>query len=240
MTSTRRRHEPASDDGWWRGAVAISPVLVGVVPFGLVAGVAGVKNGASVADAVSFSLLAFAGAAQIAAFDLLGAGAPLGVVIGTAVMINLRFVMYAVSLAPHVAREPVRWRALGAYLLTDHAYAVALKRYSEQPAPRSRGAYYLGAATAFWVTWQIATLCGALLGSGVPEGVPLQFAVPLSFLALLVPTLVDRPSSIAAVVGGAVATLAHQAPANLGMLAGAVAGVSAGGLAVLSQRGRQR
>ncbi len=238
---TRGGHrEPAPDDGWWRGVAAISPVLVGVVPFGLVAGLAGVKNGATVADAASFSLLAFAGAAQIAAFDLLGAGAPLAVVIGTAVVINLRFIMYAVSLAPHLAGEPLRRRVFGAYLLTDHAYAVALKRYSEQPAPRSRGAFYLGAATAFWVTWQIATVAGALLGSSVPDRIPLDFAVPLSFLALLVPTLVDRPSLAAAVVAGVVATLFAQAPANLGMLAGAMAGVLAGVLTVGFTRRRQR
>lgn len=226
----------ASGDGWWRGAVAISPILVGVVPFGLVAGVAGVENGATVVDAVAFSLLAFAGAAQIAAFDLLGAGAPLAVVIGTAIMINLRFVMYALSLAPHLAQEPVRRRVLGAYLLTDHAYAIALFRYGQEPAPRSRGAYYLGAAMAFWVTWQVATLVGALLGGGVPEQVPLGFAVPLSFLALLVPTLVDRPTAVAALLAGTVATAAHDAPANLGMLGGAVAGVGAGALLSRARR----
>lgn len=212
--------------------MAISPVLVGVVPFGLVAGVAGVENGATVTSAASFSLLAFAGAAQIAAFDLLGSGAPLLVVIGTALLINVRFVMYAVSLAPHLADEPLRRRVLGAYLLTDHAYAIAVARYSQEPPPRSRGAYYLGAASAFWVTWQIATVCGALLGSGVPDEIPLGFAVPLSFLALLVPTLVDRPSLVAAAVAGSVATLASHAPANLGMLGGAVAGTAAGALAV--------
>ncbi|MDP9395434.1 MAG: AzlC family ABC transporter permease [Actinomycetota bacterium] len=238
----RRAPRPAAvatpGDGWRRGAVAISPVLIGVVPFGFVAGVAGVENGATVVDTVAFSLLAFAGASQIAALDLLGAGAPVAVVIGTAIMINLRFAMYSASLAPYLADEPIRRRLLGAYLLTDHAYAIALTRYAQYPPPRSRGAYYLGAAVAFWVTWQLATVVGAVLGTGVPEQIPLGFAVPLSFLALLVPTLVDRPSVLAAVVAGTVATVGHGAPANLGMLVGALAGAAAG--AAAGRRHRKR
>ncbi|HVM12972.1 MAG TPA: AzlC family ABC transporter permease [Egibacteraceae bacterium] len=229
---------PRADDGWVRGAVAISPLLVGIVPFGIVAGVTGVENGASPAEAIAFSLLAFAIASQIAAFELLGSGAPLAVVIGTGVMINLRFVMYSASLAPYLVGEPTRRRLLGAYLLTDHAYAVALGRYAERPPPRSRAAYYLGAAIAFWLACQVATVAGALLGTRVPEQVPLEVVAPLTFLALLVPTMVDRPGVTAAVVGAAVATAAYDAPGGLGMLTGALIGAVAG--AAVSRRNSAR
>lgn len=218
----------ATGDGWLAGATAMGPILLAVVPFGMVAGVAGVENGATVVQTVAFALLSFSAAAQIAAFDLLGSGAPLLVVVATAVVINLRFVMYSVAMAPHLADEPFSRRLVGAYLLTDHAYAISVTRYAADPPPRRRGSYYLGASFVMWATMEVSTLAGALLGTGAPEYVPLAFAVPLSFLALLVPALVDRPSVIAAVVAAVVATVGDTAPANLGMLVGALAGVAAG------------
>ena len=194
----------------------------------MIAGVAGVQNGVGAGETIAFSIIAFAGAAQIAALQLLGNGAPLAVVIGTAIVINLRFLMYSASLAPYIAESSGRIRWLSAYLITDHAYAVAIARFPSLHSRREYSAYYLGAAVAFWVTWQLSTVFGTALGTGLPPEVPLEFAVPLSFLALLVPTLVDRPSVAAALVSGAIATAGAQAPANLGMLLGAVVGAVAG------------
>lgn len=211
-----------------RGARAIAPVLLGAAPFGLVAGVSGVVNGATVLQTVAFSVVSFAGAAQIAAMDLLGGGAAIWVVLLTMVAINLRFVLYSAGLAPWLRDEPRRRRALGAYLVTDHAYVVSSTRFTRAP-PLSRPAdYYLGAAAAFWVTWQTATLAGALIGRGLPESIPLTFAAPLSFLALLVPQLTAWPHLVAAATGGLVAVVGHGAPANLGVLLGCLAGVLAG------------
>lgn len=194
------------------------------------------ENGLSAWEAIAFSVIAFAGAAQIAALELFGNGAPLAVVIGTGIVINLRFLMYSASLATLLPDTSLRSRSLLAYLITDHAYAVAIGRFSDIPRARDRTAFYFGAALAFWLTWQVCTAVGTLLGTGLPPEVPLEFAVPLSFLALLIPTLVDRPSIAAAAVAGVVATAGAAAPANLGMLAGSFAGILAG--VVVSRRVR--
>lgn len=229
---------PGREDGWRQGALAITPLLVGIVPFGIVAGVTGVENGATPLQAIAFSFFAYTMVAQIAAYELLSGGAPLVVVVSTALMINLRFVIYSASLAPYLTGERALRRLLGAYLLTDHAYAVALQRFGEQPAPRSRAAYYLGAALTFWCACQVATVAGALLGADVPDVVPLEVVAPLTFLALLVPAVVDRPGVVAAVVAATVATAAHAAPAGLGMLVGALSGAAAG-TAVSLRRSRR-
>lgn len=223
MTTTPLRRTDAA-----RGARAIAPVLLGAAPFGLVAGVSGVVNGATVLQTVAFSVIAFAGAAQIAAMDLLGDGAAVWVVLLTMVAINLRFVLYSAGLAPFLRADPAHRRALGAYLVTDHAYVVSTDRFARPPTLAHPTSYYLGAALAFWVTWQVATLAGALMGRGLPPSIPLTFAAPLSFLALLVPQLRSRPGMVAATTGGAVATLGHAAPANLGMLLGCLCGILAG------------
>lgn len=228
----------SATDGYVQGAIAILPILLGVIPFGMIAGVAGVRNGATAIETTAFSIISFAGAAQIAAMDLLGQGSSVWVALGTTLIINLRFVMFSASLAPHVASDSFGKRFFGSYILTDHAYAVAMNRYALEPAPR-KSDYYLGAALAFWVTWQLSTVIGTLIGTGLPDNVPLDFAVPLSFLALLMPSLTGRPEIAAALVGAVVATLGSQLPGNLGMLLGALVGI-AGGYAVLRTQRRGR
>ncbi len=211
------------------GAALITPIALGVLPFGLIAGLAAVDIGLRVREAVGFSVVVFAGASQLAAIDLLGSGAPIGVVVLTVVVINLRLAMYSASLAPHLASEPLRRRLLGAYVLTDQAYAVAISRFVNESGPRARRWwFYLGAAIPLWLVWQPITVVGALVGDTVPEGVPLGFAVPLAFLALLVPAITDRPTLAAAISAGAVATVGAEWPANLGMPTGALVGVLLG------------
>lgn len=205
--------------------------MLGVVPFGLVAGAAAVGAGLSLLQAVALSVVVFAGASQLAIIELLGRDAALAVVVGTALVINARMVMYSASLAPHFLDEGSRWRALMAYVLTDQAFALSVTRYAEgmDGVDRKRW-YYLGTALPLWVVWQICTVAGALAGTQVPDWLPLGFAVPLTFLALLVPAVDSRPTLAAALVGGGIATLGVSLPFNLGLLVGAVAGVMAGTL----------
>ncbi len=207
------------------GVRTVAPVLLGVVPFGLVAGATAVEAGLSVAQALGLSVVVFAGAAQLAAIDLLGRDAPLAVVVATALVINARMVMYSASIAPYLQGVAARTRALLAYLLTDQAYALSLAEFR---ASGTSVAYYLGVASTLWVVWVPATLVGAVVGARLPAWLPLEFAVPLTFLAILVPAVVDRASAVAAVAGGGVAVLGVGLPYNLGLLAGAVVGIAAG------------
>lgn len=210
------------------GVAAVAPLLLGVFPFGLIAGVAAVEAGFGLAEAVGFSVVVFAGAAQLAAIDLLGAGALAWVAVLTALVINLRMAMYSASLASFVAGQPPRRRVLAAYLLTDQAYAVSVSRFRSQPQAAGRLRFFLGAAVSLWVTWQLATVGGVALGDAVPETVPLGFAVPLAFVSLLVPGITDRPALAAAGSAGVVAVVAAPLPANLGMPAAALTGVGVG------------
>lgn len=213
-------------DAFRAGVRAIAPVLLGIAPFGLIAGAAAVEVGLGLQGAVAFSVVVFAGAAQLAAIDLLGRGAPAVVVALTALVVNARHLMYSASIAPYLREEGLRWRALEAYVLTDQAFAVSVTRFAEDDLPRRW--FYLGAALPLWVVWQACTVVGALAGAHLPGWLPLSFAVPLTFLSLLVPSVRDRPTLAAAVVGGTVATLTVALPYDLGLLAGALAGVVAG------------
>jgi predicted branched-subunit amino acid permease len=202
------------------------PILIGIAPFAAVAGLAGTHNGLSIVETAAFSLLAFAGAAQVAAADLMGNDAGAGVVIATALVINLRFLVYSATLAPMFGDATFKQRLFGSYLLVDHAVPLTLTR-TEGRRPREQVAFYLGACLAFWCTWQVCSVVGSFLGS-LPDAGVVAFAVPVSFLALLGPQLTQRPRALAAVVAAVVAVACAGLPANAGMMLGTAAGIAAG------------
>jgi predicted branched-subunit amino acid permease len=205
------------------GAVQSLPILLGIAPFGLVVGVAAVEAGLTPLQTVATSVVIFAGASQLAAIDLFGRDAAPAVVVLTAAVINVRMVMYSASIAPRFRAYPRRLRPLCSYLLTDQAYALTVA-----PEERPSVYTYLGIAGSLWAVWQVATVAGIALGRGIPPSWGLTFAVPLVFLALLVPAVTDRPRLVAALVGGTVAVLGGGLPFNLGLVAGALAGVVSG------------
>ncbi len=211
------------------GVRTLSPILLGVVPFGLIMGVMVAKAGYSPVSAALFSLIAFGGAAQLASLDLLMDGAPFLVAAGTGVVINMRMVMYSASIAPHFAPHSLPTKVGLAFVLSDQAYALSMAKYrATSLSLQEKTWYYLGAGVGLYVTWQAATLAGALLGAAAPADAGLEFAVPLTFMALLFKVLTDKAMIAAAIVGGGVTTLLNVLPANLGFLVGALLGVAVG------------
>ena len=214
------------------GARSVAPMLVGVVPFGLVAGASPATQGLSKAAAIGFSTIVFAGASQLAAIDVLGGGGSALVAAMAAWTVNLRMLLYSASLAPHLVQDSFRRRAAAAYLLTDQAYAVSIERWTEEDVPpKRRLPYFFGAGLTLWSVWLVCTIVGALIGTSVPEEVPLAFAVPLVFLVLLVPAIRSRPAAAAAIAGGAGAVIGAELGAgHLSIMVGALAGIAAGTL----------
>ncbi len=212
------------------GVRAEAPILVGVVPFGMIYGAVAGAAGLPDALAVAMSSVVFAGSAQFVGAQLIGAGAPAFVLLLTTFVVNLRHLLYSASLAPHVRHLPTRWRLLLAYLLTDEAYAVTVLRYTEssQSSAPMRHWYFLGSGLALWASWQMSTLVGVVLGAQVPPGWSLDFALALTFIGLVVPTLRDRPHSGAALSAGLVAVAAAGWPYRLGLMAAALTGIIVG------------
>ncbi|MDX1609124.1 MAG: AzlC family ABC transporter permease, partial [Halofilum sp. (in: g-proteobacteria)] len=205
------------------GVVAVAPMLPGVAPFGIVAGLTAIGSGLSAAQAMAMSVTIFAGAAQLATLQLIAEQALPVVILLTALTINLRFAMYSASLAPHLQHLGTRWHLPLAYLLVDQNYALSIHRFRHGGEDwRAWGHwYYLGAGAALWVTWQSATAVGVFMAARVPADWSLDFAIPLVFMVLLVPALQTRPHVVAALTGGGVATLAADLPLHLGIVTGA-------------------
>lgn len=218
----------ATRGGLGDGARSVVPLLIGVAPFGLIFGVVATDSVVGGGLGIATSFIIFAGAAQLAVVQLLDSGAAPLVVIATALVINARHLMYSAALAPHFREFPAGWRYGLPYVLTDQAFAVSIGRFDDTTGPGYRRRFFTGAAFALWGTWQVTTVAGVIAGAEIPASWSLDFAVPLVFLALLVPTLRDRPSVVAALVGGAVAVAAFDFPYHSGLMVAALCGVATG------------
>lgn len=206
----------------------VLPMLLGAAPFGLITGVSAVAVGIAPFDVTLMSLTVFAGASQLAAIALVGGGAAIWVVWLTTAMINLRHLMYGAALAPALRHYGRASRAAVGAVLVDHAYAFAALRFNRGDDELHRRDYILGIGGTMWLVWSAATAVGAYLGAQVPPTWQLDFAVPLMFLALLVPSIRDRAALVAALVGGGLALALAPLPYNLGLVVAAVSGIMAG------------
>lgn len=225
-----------------QGFAKAAPILPGMVPFGMIAGVSAAEIGLDWVAGLGQSLFIFAGAAQIAMIQLMGDNAVPLIIITTGLVINLRFLMYSASLAPQIADFPAPWRWLSAYLLTDQAYAVAITHFTgarPKPPMRARLRFFIGCALPLWAVWQAVTAIGYFLGSGVPQSWQLGFAIPLGFMAIMVPAVQDRASISAAVVAAATSVAASPLPYNLGLFLAALLGITTGVLVERRQRRQQ-
>ena len=221
---------PSPRSEFLAGVKAELPILLGVLPFGLIYGVLASGAGLPASLALAMSSIVFAGSAQFIAAQLIGAGAPALVLILTTLVVNLRHMLYSASVAPYVKHLRPSWKWLLAYLLTDEAYAVTILHYQEadDASPLYKHWFFLGSGLALWSTWQVSTGVGIFVGAQVPDSWALDFTLALTFIALVVPALKDRAGGAAALVGGAVAVLAADLPFKLGLILAALIGILAG------------
>lgn len=223
-----------------------APLLLGVAPFGMLYSISALAVGMPAWLVQLASAVVFAGSAQLAIVQMLSVAAgalPIGL---TAGLLNLRHVLYSASVADYISHLPRRWRLLLAYLLTDEAYAVAILRYRRNAAaartrvkksesdalsrPDLNHWYFFGCGFSLWACWQLSTAAGLLFGARIPLEWDLDFAVPLTFLALLTLLLRERPSQVASLAAG-LGVLAFAAlPYKLGLVTGVLLGLVAGAL----------
>lgn len=215
---------------FWAGVRAEIPLLIGVFPFGMIYGALALGAGLSTAAAQLMSSLVFAGSAQFITTQLVKDSAPGFVIVLTIAVVNLRHMLYSASLAPHLASLSLRWKVLLSYLLTDEAYAPSIIHYENHGVKPHSHWFLFGAGLALWVTWQTSTALGIFLGASIPDSWSLEFALPLTFIAMVVPVLKNRPAIATALSAGLVALAAYTLPYKLGLIIAALVGIAVGTL----------
>ena len=201
---------------------------MGTIPFGLIYGVSARSFGIPTALTQAMSLIVFAGSAQFVIIQLLNASVPAGIILLTACIINLRHALYSASVAPHLKHRGLLWRLLLPYLLTDEVYAVAIIHYQQPGNDAPKHWYFLGAGLVLWLTWQVSTTAGVLLGAHIPASWSLDFTLPLTFIALVIPTLKTQADVATAGTAGLLAVLAARLPFNSGLLVATFIGIALG------------
>jgi predicted branched-subunit amino acid permease len=210
------------------GAQAVLPFMAGTVPFGMVTGVATRAAGLTGWEAAAMTVMVFAGTAQIAALPLLVAGAPAAIIIATAFIVNLRFVIYSAGAVAYFGHLPWRWRLLLGYFMTDTGYALFARNVAPRAGLPNTHWYFLGGGNVIALVWCGSALLGIVAGSRFPPEWQLEFAATLGLLALLAPFVRSRAEFAAALTAGVVALGASGLPLKLGLLVGALAGIAAG------------
>lgn len=211
-----------------QGARAELPLLIGVFPFGMIYGALALKSGLSTIESQMMSSIVFAGSSQFVAAQLFQDAAPGLVIVLTIAVVNLRHMLYSASIAPYLHDLSLKWKVLLSYLLTDEAYAPTVIKYEKEGVTPFSHWFLFGAGLALWSTWQVSTALGIFLGTAIPEEWPLDFALPLTFIAMVVPVLKNRPMIAASLSAGIIALLAYSLPFKLGLILAALTGIAVG------------
>ncbi|MEM1277208.1 MAG: AzlC family ABC transporter permease [Pseudomonadota bacterium] len=207
---------------------------IATVPFGVIFGALAIEAGLSLVETMAMTSIVVAGAAQLVALQMLVDQAPLWLTVATAAFVNLRMAIYSAAIAIYW-REAGPWpRVLAAWFLNDQSYAISIRRYAEVEEPeRNRVALFFGIGTCCLTCWIMACLAGAALGTQIPEDWPIDFAVPLVFVAMTAPWLQNWPNVIVALTAGslsvALADWANGAGIILAISVAIVVGMLVGG-----------
>ena len=213
-----------------QGVRDMSSVAPGIAAWGMMTGVAMVKSGLSLPEALLMGLTVFAGSSQLAAMPLIAAGAPMWVILATAFCVNLRFVVFSAHLRPYIMHQPLWRRMLSGYMTADLSYVLFTRRYpqpsSDPTVLMAQDAYWAGNSAVNWASWTIPGLLGIVLANAIPPAWGLGFAGILALLGVLCSLITDRLRAMSAGVAGAAAVAVFALPLKLNILVAIAAAVA--------------
>ena len=222
--------EPSATDEFWQGVRDELPLMFGVIPFGLVFGVIGIESGLTSLQTILLSSILFGGASQVVFAQLWAGGVPAFILGSSVCVINIRHVLYSASVASYLQHLSLGWRLLLGYLLTDEAYAVSIRRFTDGCSGKFQHFHLLGSGSLLWASWQTSTIAGVVVGETIPGSWSLTFVIPLTFIAIIAPIMRTRAEIAAAVSAGILAIVGQSLPWNSWLVIAALGGIAAGWL----------
>jgi len=189
-----------------KGIIDVSPLMIPVVPFGLIFGILSIDMGFSPLATMGMSLIIFGGASQIILLQLFSGGASSLVIISSVGAVNSRHLLYGAVVSEHLSDLKLIWKIIISYFLIDQAFAIS-NEYFKKNKEKNKYFHLIGGGFTCWIVWQTTTFLGIILGAAIPEKLGLSFAVPLTFLAILVNDFRKLINVLVIIVSGLVATL---------------------------------
>lgn len=206
---------------------ASAGTLPGIFAWGMVTGMAMAKSGLTVGQSLGMTFLVFAGSAQLASLPLIAANVPIWVVLVTAMVVNLRFVIFGAAIGPHFTHLPWYRRLWLGYFNADVTMGFFMQRFPAQTLYQTEGkvGFFTGLGYPNWYAWQAGSVAGILLASQIPESWGIGFAGTLALLAIMIPLAMNTAALAGAVVAAIVAIVAMSLPYRLGLLVAVIAGM---------------
>ena len=211
-----------------QGVLQELPLQLGVFPFGIIYGVMAIESGLTFLQALLMSSIIFGGASQIAFVQLLSNSTPYGVILTTVGAINSRHLLYGISMVEYLNKLSLSWRVTLAYLLTDEAYAVSIRKFIKHSDNSILHYHLLGSGITLFLSWQISTLFGVWLGNDLPEFLDLQFIIPLTFIAIIIPMIKSKSTLITVISSGISALIFKNLEINFWIILSGLTGILAG------------
>ena len=193
-----------------RGIIDVSPLMIPVVPFGIIYGVIGMELGLGAYMTFGMSIIIFGGASQIVLLQLFSGGASSLVAITSVGAVNSRHLLYGAVFSYYLSHLKLKWKIILSYVLIDQAFAVSNTYFKKNKENEFKHYHLLGAGFTCWIVWQISTVLGIVLGSVIPEELGLSFTISLTFLALLINDFRKFKNIIVMLVSGIVATIGYN------------------------------
>ncbi len=190
---------------FFKGVIDVSPLMIPVVPFGLIFGMLAIDIGFTPFETMGMSLIIFGGASQIVLLQLFSGGASSLIIISSVGAVNSRHLLYGAVVSEHLSDLKLIWKIIISYFLIDQAFARS-NEYLKKNNEKNKYFHLIGGGATCWVVWQITTFLGIILGAAIPDKLGLSFAVPLTFLALLVNDLRKLINVVVIIISGLVAT----------------------------------
>jgi 4-azaleucine resistance transporter AzlC len=209
-------------DTFIKGILDILPLMIPVVPFGIIYGVIGVEIGFSPMEVFAMSFVIFAGSSQIAFAQLFAAGASPLVMISSVAVINSRHILYGAVLAEYLGKLRLTWKILLSYLMADQAFSVSSAYFKKNVKNKNVHFHMLGSGLTLWSLWQLSTLIGIVLGNIVPAQLGLEFAIPLTFFSLILSELRKLDHVIIILISGICSVLTYNFPFKIYIIFSAI------------------
>ena len=194
----------------YKGILDVSPLMIPVVPFGIIFGVIGMDLGIGPYMTFGMSIIVFGGASQIVLLQLFSGGASSLVILSYVGAVNSRHLLYGAVLSEHLSGLKFIWKIIISYVLVDQAFAASNEYLKKNKKNKNKHYHLLGGGVTCWTIWQISTLVGIFLGSIVSEELGLKFAIPITFLALLINDFKKIKNVIVMMVSGLIATFGYH------------------------------
>jgi predicted branched-subunit amino acid permease len=208
-----------------KGCLDVIPLLIPVVPFGIIFGVIGIESGLGSTVTFLMSIIIFAGSSQLAFVQLYTGGATTPVIVSSVAIVNSRHFLYSAVIAQYLTKVKLFWKIVLSYFLTDQAFIVSQKYFTQQPTNKDRHYHLLGSGFTLWFVWQLSTIAGIVLGEFIPKELNLAFAVPLTFISLIIVDIKKIDHLIVAITSGVFAIIFFNLPLRTYIIVAAAAGI---------------